>query len=99
MKPPDLILPGSPVRGGSFPMIACPDIVRGRVHAQNVELFAIATDPNESKDIATGHPETVEKLFAKLVAFRKLQPADAIPPYGEGRNGFIVPRDWKIDLD
>ncbi|WP_222847121.1 sulfatase-like hydrolase/transferase [Pontiella desulfatans] len=75
-----------------------PDVLGGRVGAQKIELFHIASDPNESKDVAAEHPETVEELFAKLVLFRKLQPQNAVPPYKEGREGFVAPEDWKISM-
>ena len=28
--------------------------------------------------------------------FRALQPADAVPPYNEGKEGFKAPKEWKL---
>ena len=60
-------------------------------------LFRIAEDPNETTNVATEHPDVVEALYAKLKAFRELQPADGVPPYEEGREGFVAPKEWKLE--
>lgn len=73
-----------------------PNLVHGRNSGHLVELFQINDDPNESNNIADSHPEVVERLMKQLVDFRKLQPKDAIPPYGEGEKGFTPPKEWKI---
>jgi arylsulfatase B len=73
-----------------------PNLVHGHTAAHQVELFRINDDPNESTDVADSHPEVVERLMKQLVDFRKLQPKDAIPPYGEGEKGFTPPKEWKI---
>lgn len=61
-------------------------------------LFQISEDPYETTDLAEEHPEMVAELEAKLKAFRALQPADAVPPYNEGRNdpSFKPPSEWKM---
>ncbi|MBK1877704.1 sulfatase-like hydrolase/transferase [Pelagicoccus mobilis] len=73
-----------------------PDIVSGRIEGQRVELFKLDSDPNESEDLASVNPETTERLFGKLVTFRRLQPEDSIPPYLIGAEGFVAPKDWLI---
>jgi len=60
-------------------------------------LFRIAEDPNETTNVADEHPGVVEELYAKLKAFRELQPADAVPPYAEGREGFDAPEEWQLE--
>lgn len=59
-------------------------------------LFRIAEDPNETTDVAAEHPDVVAELYAKVKAFRELQPADGVPPYAEGREGFIAPEEWRL---
>ena len=61
-------------------------------------LFEISTDPNEARNVAGEHPERVAELLAKLKEFRALQPADAVPPYDEGRDDpdFQPPHEWKM---
>ena len=66
------------------------------VAAHQVELFRINDNPAESANVADTHPEVVERLMKQLADFRKLQPKNAIPPYGEGKKGFVAPKEWKI---
>ena len=59
-------------------------------------LFRITEDPNETHDLAAEHPDVVNRLTTRLVEFRRLQPTDEVPPYGQGRRGFKPPKDWRI---
>jgi len=61
-------------------------------------LFQISSDPNETRNVAEEHPERVAEFLGKLKEFRALQPADAVPPYDQGRDdpGFTPPHDWKM---
>jgi len=59
-----------------------------------VSLFKISVDPNETRNLANGEPEVLERLMEKLIKFRKLQPGGGIPVYGAGRKGFKAPKDW-----
>ena len=61
-----------------------------------INLFKLGEDPEESKDLSQSQSEIVDELMKKLIAFRKLQPANAIPAYGVGKEGFTAPKDWKI---
>jgi len=60
------------------------------------ELYRIADDPNERHDLAARNPDLVRRMYEKLQAFRSLQPANAIPPYDVGREGFKAPKEWKL---
>lgn len=64
-------------------------------------LFHIADDMAEEHDVAAEHPEKVAEMYAKAKEFRALQPADAIPPYSEGREdaSFQPPPEWRIPGD
>jgi len=61
-------------------------------------LFEISADPNETRNVAEEYPERTAEMTAKLKAFRALQPADAVPPYYEGRDdpAFKPPAEWKM---
>jgi arylsulfatase B len=59
-------------------------------------LFRIADDPNEENDVAADHPEVVERLMRKAIEFRSLQPANPVPVYPLGREGFKAPPEWTI---
>ena len=69
----------------------------GLLPVHKVQLFRIAEDPYEQKDLISSHPEVVRELVAKLIRFRALQPADAVPPYGKGpARNFVPPEKWRI---
>ena len=59
-------------------------------------LFRIVDDPYEQRDLSREHPEVVERMLAKLKAFRALQPPDAVPPYGHRDGPFQAPKEWRI---
>ncbi len=59
-------------------------------------LFAIDRDPLEQHNLSTMRPKVVSRLFDRLVAFRELQPADGLPHFSIGREGFQAPKDWVI---
>jgi arylsulfatase B len=63
---------------------------------RTTHLYRIASDPYEKNDLAADHPEIVERMWTKLLKFRALQPADAVPPYGQGKEGFKAPKEWRI---
>ena len=56
-------------------------------------LFRIDRDPNETENLAAEKPDRVAQMYAKLMAFRALQPADAVPPYAEG---MVLPPFFKL---
>ena len=67
----------------------------GAAERSRMLLYAIATDPHEREDVSADHPDVVSRMLEKAVAFRALQPPDAVPPYNAGREGFVAPPDWK----
>ena len=67
----------------------------GAAEESRTLLYAIASDPHELEDVSEDHPEVVARLMEKAIAFRTLQPPNAVPPYGAGREGFVAPPDWK----
>lgn len=67
----------------------------GSVEQSRTLLYAIESDPHELEDVSADHPEVVARLMDKAIAFRALQPPDAVPPYDAGREGFVAPPDWK----
>ncbi|MGE4489233.1 MAG: sulfatase-like hydrolase/transferase [Kiritimatiellales bacterium] len=75
-------------------VVSGPDISSGPSDKDHVELFRISSDAAEKKDVAMAHPEVTEQLMKDLIAFRRLQPADAVAPYKDGRAGFVAPKIW-----
>lgn len=89
---------------------AGPDAVFARAHPMLTELlgegaFALGGGsalaavwqhrPQEREDVSVEHPDVVSRMLDKAIAFRALQPPDAVPPYDAGREGFVAPPDWK----
>ncbi len=74
-----------------------PDISSGAVGAEHRRLlFDPLADPGELVDLSAGHPQVVDELTRRLVAFRALEPADSIPPFAHGQEGFVPPKDWSL---
>ncbi len=67
----------------------------GAPDASRTLLYAIESDPHELEDVSRDRPETVARMMEKAIAFRALQPPDAVPPYNAGREGFVAPPNWK----
>jgi arylsulfatase B len=59
-------------------------------------LFNLQKDPYEKQDLAAEHPDRVARMWKMAGEFRKLEPADALPAYNEGKEGFQPPKEWKI---
>ena len=57
-------------------------------------LFRIVEDPFEKTNLANKHPGVVKRMYQKVKAFRELQPPDGVPPYADGREGFVAPKEW-----
>ena len=89
------------VISGDWKLVVNGPKVAGPLSKKNrIQLFNMTTDPNETTDVAKQHPELVETLWAKLATFRALQPANGVPPYGDGHSkDFTAPKNWKIELD
>jgi arylsulfatase A-like enzyme len=56
--------PGSAIRDGDWKLIEW-------FETEKIELFNLRDDPSEAHDVAAANPETVKKLQAKLIAWRK----------------------------
>lgn len=61
-----------------------------------VNLFRMPEDLLEQNDLSKRRPEVVEELVRKLISHRLLQPASAVLPYREAKQGFTPPKAWRI---
>ena len=50
----------------------------------------------EKKNLALENPEVVKRLFKKILAYRELQPDDAVTHFRVGAQGFVPWKDWRI---
>ena len=76
-----------------------PAILDARLDAPaHLLLFDLQADPQEANNILEQHPDVAEDLLRRMQAFRRLRPTSgAIPPYREGRDGFVAPKEWDME--
>ena len=84
-SPWKLIVSGMDIRNKSVPQ---PE--------REILLFQLNMDPYEEHNVADMHPQIVDRMWDKLVAFRELQPAGAVPPYNSREDRFEPLPDWKM---
>ncbi|MHA3772851.1 sulfatase family protein [Verrucomicrobiota bacterium sgz303538] len=81
---------------GNWKLVAHGDFFTEKpTDAPKLELYDLAKDPVEATDLAAQHPEIVAQLHQRLREFGTWQKPGA-GPYGEGREGFVAPKDWVI---
>ena len=61
-----------------------------------VYLYKMPGDLLESQNLADRHPEVVQRLLKKLVAYRSLQPKNGVTTYNVGKEGFKPWKDWRV---
>ncbi len=59
-------------------------------------LFRISEDLSEERNVIEDYPEVAAEMYEKARAFRALQPDNAVPPYRDGQEGFVAPRQWEL---
>ncbi len=81
---------------GSWKLVASGDFFTASPAARpKLELYDLAADPAEAKDVAAEHPAMVAKLHGLLREFGSWQ-RPGVDSYSEGRAGFVAPKDWMI---
>lgn len=66
------------------------------MHLKKDLLFNIRTDSSEQNDLTASHPRIYEALKKILKPFDAIKAPHPVPPYGQGRKGFVAPNDWEI---
>ncbi len=59
-------------------------------------LFDLQSDPYEKDDLSGKYPALISKLLGETVKYDSIRPPKEIPPFGEGRKGFVPPEEWNI---
>jgi arylsulfatase B len=81
---------------GSWKLVAKGDFfAEGPSEKTVLELYDLAKDVKEAQDLAAQHPQKVAELHRRLREFGTWQ-RPGVTPYGEGREGFVAPKDWNI---
>ncbi|TWU51394.1 sulfatase-like hydrolase/transferase [Rubripirellula reticaptiva] len=74
-----------------------PDVAQSEITDKHeIHLYRMPDDLLERENLADQHPDVVKDLFAKLQAYRSLQPENAVPTFGIGKKGFKPWKDWDI---
>jgi arylsulfatase B len=79
-------------------VVVGPDVRREggyRTAGHKVELFNVLEDPLEKTDRAAEKPEIVAGLGEKVVAFRKSEPKESLPPINRPPRDFQPPPKWR----
>ncbi|HUG20853.1 MAG TPA: sulfatase-like hydrolase/transferase, partial [Planctomycetaceae bacterium] len=61
-----------------------------------VEVYHLSEDPKETKHVLERAVQFAGPLMQKLNEFTLLN-QEGVTPYGEGREGFKAPQDWRIE--
>jgi len=90
-----ILLNAEPKRGairvGDWKLIINGADARSRKSGQRIELFNLAEDPNEKRNLAAEQPEKVQALRGRYAALA----AEAVPPRNKPmKRGFKVPNIW-----
>lgn len=67
-----------------------------RMKLNNDVLFNMISDPYETTDVSGQNKDLMIRLTKKTVALDALKPARELPPYEQGRDGFVPPKEWNL---
>jgi len=70
-----------------------------KMELQGDQFFNIAKDISEKKDVKSQYQDAYEALKKNIVKFNAIESSLKVPPYGEGRKGFVAPKEWQIKKD
>ncbi|MGK6352453.1 arylsulfatase [Parapedobacter sp. DT-150] len=60
-------------------------------------LFDIQADPREQRDLKQAYPAIYRKLLQRVTeVYDEIHPGFTVAPFGQGREGFTAPPEWKI---
>ena len=60
------------------------------------QLFRIDVDPNEKNNVIDENKKRADELLKFVQFYDALIPSRIMPEYGEGRDEFVAPKEWKI---
>lgn len=60
-------------------------------------LFNISRDVFETKDLKDSETEVYIALKAKLQTYKSIKSSEQVPPYDQGREGFVPPKEWSVE--
>ncbi len=61
------------------------------------QLIHISTDASERNDVKELQTETYRAMKRELQKFNSIRSSVMVPPYGQGRKGFVAPKEWHVE--
>lgn len=61
-------------------------------------LFNIQEDPEETISVKNKNPEVFRALEKLVMDYNTIKPNQKVPSYQKGREDFIPPEEWNIDV-
>ncbi|MDR1666825.1 MAG: arylsulfatase [Bacteroidales bacterium] len=71
----------------------------GNMKTDAIFLSYYPDDPLEKSNVAGNYPEQVARMKAIAEQFNAILPPATLPPFNEGRKGFVAPFEWKIEKE
>ncbi|MGV3541468.1 MAG: sulfatase-like hydrolase/transferase [Rufibacter sp.] len=79
----------------NWKLIAAKDL-NPKMKLKEDHLFQIVKDPSEKNNVAQANPAIYTDLKKQLDVFDGIKSELEVPPYGEGREGFVAPKRWQV---
>lgn len=67
-----------------------------RIEIDEPFLSYYPNDPYEKENVAGQYPEEAARLRDIAERYDAIEPPFKVLPYGEGREGFVAPKEWKV---
>jgi len=67
-----------------------------RLKLQEDFLSYYPSDSYESKNVSKEHASETKRLKRIAELYDSFEPAEKLPPYGEGKDDFVAPFEWKM---
>lgn len=61
------------------------------------QLFRIDSDQSEKNNIIDSNPQKAEELLKYVKIYDAIKPPRPLPDYEVGREGFVAPKEWKVE--
>lgn len=71
--------------------------LNSRMKFKEDQFFQISEDPSEKINMKQRYPDEFDKLKRDLQHFKNIKSSSEVPPYDQGREGFVAPKNWQID--
>ncbi len=66
------------------------------MHEKVDVLFNLVRDPTEKNNVKDIYPKVYKRLKLKVAPLEAIKADQVDPPYGQGKKGFVPPKDWII---